>query len=66
MSKRRARGEGAIYFDEKRGMYVGQIGLGYYDNGKRKRKTVYGNTKADVKTKLKNIEYQIFTGEFVD
>lgn len=66
MPKRRSKGDGAIYFDEKRGLYVGQIGTGYYENGKRKRKTVYGNTKADVKTKLKNIEFQIYTGTFVD
>lgn len=66
MPKRRSKGDGAIYFDEKRGLYVGQIGLGYDDKGKRKRKTVYGSTKADVKAKLKNIEFQIYTGTFVD
>ena len=66
MSKRRGKGDGAIYFDEKRGLYVGQIGLGYDERGKRKRKTVYGNTKAEVKLKLKNIEFQIYTGTFVD
>ena len=66
MQKRRSKGYGAIYFDEKRGLYVGQISLGFDDKGKRKRKTVYGNTKADVKAKLKNIEFQIYTGTFVD
>lgn len=66
MPKRRSKGDGAIYFDEKRGLYVGQIGLGYDDKGKRKRKTVYGSTKADVKAKLKNIEFQIYTGTFTD
>ena len=66
MAKRRSRGDGAIYFDDKRGLYVGQIGLGYHENGKRKRKTVYGRTKAEVKAKLKAIEFQVFTGSFVD
>lgn len=66
MAKRRAKGDGAIYFDEKRGLYVGQIGLGYAADGKRKRKTVYGNTKAEVKAKLKSIEFQIYTGQFTD
>ena len=66
MPKRRSKGDGAIYFDEKRGLYVGQISLGYDDKGKRKRKTVYGSTKTDVKAKLKNIEFQIYTGTFVD
>lgn len=66
MAKRRSKGDGAIYFDEKRGLYVGQINLGYDENGKRKRKTVYGKTKTEVKAKVKNVEYQVYTGTFVD
>ena len=66
MAKRRSRGEGAVYFDEKRGLYIGQITLGFSDNGKRKRKTVYGKTKKEVKEKLKAIEFQIYTGTFID
>lgn len=66
MAKRRSRGDGAIYYDEKRGMFVGQINLGYDENGKRKRKTVYGKTKTEVKAKVKNVEYQVYTGTFVD
>ena len=66
MAKRRSKGDGAIYFDERRGNYVGQITLGVDENGKRKRKTVYGSTKAEVKAKLKNIEFQVYTGLFVD
>lgn len=66
MAKRRSRGDGAIYFDEKRGLYIGQINLGYDENGKRKRKTVYGKTKTEVKEKIKSVEYQIYTGTFVD
>ena len=66
MAKRRSSGDGAIYFDEKRNLYVGQITMGRDEKGKRKRKTVYGNTKSDVKAKLKNIQFQIFTGTFVD
>lgn len=64
--KRRTKGDGAIFFDEKRKKYVGQISLGYDENGKRKRKTVYGDTKTEVKNKLKNIEFQVYTGTFVD
>ena len=66
MAKRRSRGDGSIYFDEKRGLYIGQVNLGYNEDGKRKRKTVYGKTKTDVKAKIKNVEYQIYTGTFVD
>ena len=66
MAKRRSRGDGSVFFDDKRGLYVGQIGLGTDENGKRKRKTVYGVTKAEVKEKLKSVEYQVYTGTFVD
>ena len=66
MAKRRSKGDGSIYLDEKRGLYVGQITLGFDEKGKRKRKTVYGSTKAEVRSKLKNIEFQVYTGTFVD
>lgn len=68
MSKKgkRANGEGAIYKDNKRGKYVGQITIGADEHGKRKRKTVYGNTKAEVREKLNNVRYQIHTGSFTD
>lgn len=66
MPKRRSSGDGAIYFDEKRNLYVGQVTLGRDEKGKRKRKTVYANTKSEVKAKLKNIQFQVFTGTFVD
>ncbi len=66
MAKRRSKGDGSIYFDEKRNVYVGQITLGYDEHGNRKRKTIYGSTKTDVKAKLKNVEYQVYTGTFID
>ncbi len=66
MAKRRSRGDGSVFYDEKRGMYVGQIGLGADENGKHKRKTVYGTTKAEVMEKLKSVEFQVYTGTFVD
>ena len=65
MPKRRSKGDGAVYFDEKRGLFIGQIGIGYQANGKRARKTVYGKTKKEVKEKLKSIEFQLYTGDFV-
>lgn len=66
MAKRRARGDGAIYFDEKRKLYCGQLGLGVDENGKRRRKTVYGKTKTEVRQKLKAIEFRVYEGTFVD
>lgn len=64
--KKRANGDGAVYFNEHKNKWVGQITLGYDENGNRKRKTVYGFTKTEVKQKLKQIEVGVYTGDFVD
>lgn len=61
-----ANGEGTVFFDESKGKYKGQIIVGYYDNGRPKRKSVFGNNKTEVKQKLKQIELQIMTDEYVD
>lgn len=66
MPKKKANGEHSIYFDESRKTYVGQITLGYDENGKRKRKTVYGKTKKEAREKIKQIEFGIASGTFVD
>lgn len=63
---KRANGDGAIYYSDKKRKWVGQITLGYDENGNRKRKTVYGSTKTEVKQKIKQIEIGIFTGDFVE
>lgn len=66
MSKKRANGDGSIYYDEKKKLYRGQIVYGRNDNGTMKRKTVSGKNPTEVKQKLKQIEFGIFSGEFVD
>lgn len=40
MAKRRSKGDGAIYFSESKGLFVGQVDVGRDENGKRKRKTI--------------------------
>lgn len=66
MAKKRANGDGSIFYDEKKKLYRGQVVIGYDENGKMKRKTVSGKNPTEVKQKLKQIEYGIFSGEFVD
>lgn len=66
MSKGLAYGSGTITEDKNRNRWVGRIEVGKDVNGKRKRKKVYGKTKAEVKQKLKQIEIDIYTGDFVD
>jgi len=51
MSKR-GNGEGTIYFSEKLNKWVGQFTVGRKSNGKLNRKTVYGNTRKEVKEKI--------------
>ena len=53
MAKRRANGENTIYFDKTKNCYKGQICIGYYKNGRVKRKSVFGKTKDEVRQKLK-------------
>jgi integrase len=54
--KRRGRGEGAIFYREDRQLWACTISLGYGGKGKRKRRTVYGKTKADVQGKLARLQ----------
>jgi integrase len=60
--KRRGRGDDAVYWDESKGSYVGAVSLGYTAAGTRRRRTVRGRTKAEVRDKLKALRTEIETG----
>ena len=49
--RRRARGEGAVYRRASDGLWVGMLDLGVVD-GRRRRKTVYGQSEREVLQKL--------------
>lgn len=51
MSKK-GNGEGTIYFSEKLNRWVGQFVAGRKDDGKLNRKSVYGQTRKEVKDKI--------------
>lgn len=51
MSRRRGRGEGGIT-KRKDGRWMAQVDLGW-QNGKRRRKALYGRTRAEVQDKLR-------------
>jgi integrase len=55
MRKRRGRGEGGIH-QRADGLWQGTISLGYGADGKRKRRYVYGKTKAECIAKMRNRE----------
>ncbi len=63
---RNANGSHTVYFIEAKKLWRGQICVGYDQNGKPKRKSVYGKTKKEATDKLKQIEYDIHTGTFTD
>ncbi len=64
--KRQANGSHTIYYVENKKHWQGQICIGYKDDGKPKRKSVYGKTRREVADKIKQIEYGIHTGTFTD
>lgn len=57
---KRGNGEGTIYYSEKLNKWVGQYSAGRKADGSLNRKSVYGNTRKEVKEKIvqKLSEYQ--------
>lgn len=54
--QRRPRGDGAVYYDESRDRWVGQIDLGVDALGKRIRPKVVGATPGEVRKRLKELQ----------
>lgn len=54
MSKR-GNGEGSIYYSDRLGRWIGQISLGYKQDGSIKRKSVYGKTRKEVNEKMQKL-----------
>lgn len=63
---RRGRGEASIYFRESDSRWVGSISLGYDDAGKRRRRTVYGNTKDEVAKEIRKLQTSNDEGGLAD
>jgi len=61
-TKRRARGEDSIYYDQSRDRWTGTITVGWKPDGRRDRITVRGKTKADVKDKLRAKHAELAAG----
>ena len=60
--KRRERGDDGISWDKTNKCYVGTISLGYDGSGKRRRRSVRGRTKTEVKDKLDELHEEINAG----
>lgn len=69
-AKKRGNGEGTIFKREIRGktVWVTEYTIAMYDKktGKRKRKTIYGKTRQEVKNKLEKIITELNTNTYVD
>jgi integrase len=63
--KRRGRGEGSIH-ERADGLWEAKVSLGYDADGKRRRKTIYGKSKADVQEKLRALQNSAASGTLAD
>lgn len=55
-ARRRGQGEGSVYFDDSRGVWVGAISLPEDGTGRRKRRKVTGKTEAAARRKMKQLQ----------
>jgi len=55
MSKRRARGDGGVHWDEKRQRFIASLTVGYTAAGKRIVRRGSGKTEAQARTKLREV-----------
>lgn len=62
--KRRGNGEGSIY-RRKDGRWCGSLVIGYDANGKRRRRIVYGRSRAEVKDKFAALQSSLLQGTLV-
>lgn len=63
---KRGNGEGTIYFSEKLNKWVGQFTAGRKDNGKLNRKSVYGDTRKEVKEKITKALAEVQNDLYID
>ena len=61
-----AIGEGTIYYSEKLNKWVGQFTVGRKSDGKINRKSVYGNTRKEVKEKITKALADIQNNTYID
>lgn len=63
---KRGNGEGTIYYSEKLNKWVGQFSAGRKENGKLNRKSVYGNTRKEVKEKMTKALAEVQANSYID
>ena len=63
---KRGNGEGTIYYSEKLNKWIGQFTAGRKADGRLNRKSVYGNTRKEVKEKMTKAISQVQDSTFID
>ena len=63
---KRGNGEGTIYYSEKLNKWVGQFTAGRKEDGRLNRKSVYGNTRKEVKEKMTKALADVQTKTFIN
>ena len=66
MSKKRGNGEGSIYYNKSRKLWIGQYTTGLKDNGTLKRHSVSGSTRKEVAIRLVEAQNSVNNKSFVD
>lgn len=64
-----AAGEARVFQREEDGLWVSTVSMGYDGEGKRLRKTVYGNSKAEIQKKLDDLRTEagsLTVGQLLD
>ena len=60
--QRRGHGEDSIYWDSSKSRYVGAVSLGFTPAGMRIRRKVTGRSKAEVRSKLRELHQEVDSG----
>ena len=63
MAKKRGKGEGSIFRRASDSRWCGAISAGYREDGRPRRITIYGETRAEVAGKLQELQQQARTGK---
>lgn len=63
---KRDYGTGSVYYSESRKSWCAQYKVGVNSNGSAKKKTIYGKTKKEVKSKLAKIQSEILIGTYIE
>jgi len=63
---KRGNGEGTIYYSEKLNKWVGQFTAGRKPDGRLNRKSVYGNTRKEVKEKITKALAEVQADTYVE